>query len=158
MTTATLRIVKAPQVWTCALCGKAIQPTSDCAKQAGRILCLECLMSGLPQTIRLAVEPQPPAPTPPAPEPEPPAPEPELDAPLPLDIDRLRQIYNIKAWLSPICGWEWLQYHEHPKIQYQIELFAHGVHSIITLNRPELIGEVAKTALHRARRRNYVKI
>ena len=47
MSQAVLRIVKAPNQWRCE-CGNPIEPTQECAKMGSRILCLECLMAGLP--------------------------------------------------------------------------------------------------------------
>ena len=47
MSQAVLRIVKAPNQWHCE-CGNPIEPTQECAKMGSRILCLECLMRGLP--------------------------------------------------------------------------------------------------------------
>jgi predicted RNA-binding Zn-ribbon protein involved in translation (DUF1610 family) len=145
--TATLRIVKAPHTWQCARCGKEIPATSECAKQASRILCLECLMAGLPTKITLACEPVRPA-----------RPAQHRTSQLPpLDIPHLRQVYGIPEWFdSPICGWAWLQYHDHPQnIEYHIEINAYGVHSTITLKQDglKLFGQIAKALLHRPRKR-----
>lgn len=49
MSKAVLRIVKAPHLWRCR-CGREIPATQQCGKLGSRILCLECLKSGLPST------------------------------------------------------------------------------------------------------------
>ena len=42
-----MRIVKAPNQWHCE-CGRSVEASQECAKMGSRILCLECLMAGLP--------------------------------------------------------------------------------------------------------------
>jgi hypothetical protein len=50
MSQAVLRIVKAPNWWTCQ-CGASIAPATQCAKLGSRILCLSCLVAGLPAKV-----------------------------------------------------------------------------------------------------------
>lgn len=48
MSQSVLRIVKAPHTWNC-VCNNRIETGEECGKIGSRVLCIKCLLDGLPK-------------------------------------------------------------------------------------------------------------
>lgn len=59
---------------------------------------------------------------------------------------------------EPICGWDWLLNREHPPVNYEFVIIAHGCKSTVSLNpdahHGKIINEVSQASLRKLSRKN----